>query len=146
MQVNILATLFALHTIAGQAQPSDEDLVKATIHDYIDGYYAGDAERVKSALHPKLAKRFLARTKDGKIELHEESAEGFVKLTASGDGPRSYKKEQQRAEITVYEVYRGIASAKLVGADWMDYIQLGRSNGKWQIVNVIWTSYPPVKS
>ncbi len=126
--------------------PSDKQQIRATILDYIEGYYSGDASRVERALSPSLAKRAVGKTKDGKIKIHEETAEGFLKLTKSGDGPKSYPTSMRRAEIRVLDVYRNVASAKLIGADWMDYIHLSKQDGHWVIMNVLWTSYPPQKA
>jgi hypothetical protein len=117
------------------------DQIRATILDYVEGYYAGDADRVSRALFPSLAKRAIGKKKDGKLRFIQETADGFIKLTKSGDGPKSYPKEKQRAKIEVYDVYKNIASAKLIAADWMDYIHLAKVDGHWVIVNVLWTSY-----
>lgn len=145
--VLILLTVLVIHGGAlPQAGPTDEQLIKATILDYVVGYYTGDAARVQGALSPSLAKRAIGRTKDGKLKVFEETAQGFIKLTKSGDGPKSYAKDKQRAEVTVLDVTKNIASAKLIGSDWMDYIHLSKASGRWQIVNVLWTSYPAPKS
>lgn len=117
-----------------------EDLIKATIKDYIEGYYEGNAERVKSALAPELAKRFVAKKKDGVEVLKDGSAAHFIELTATQDGPKSYPIGKRKLEIKIFEIDGKIASAKAIGQDWIDYIHLCRINGKWTIVNVVWTS------
>ena len=127
-------------------QGADEALVRATILDYVEGYYSADAARVERALSPALAKRALGRTKDGKPKLLEETAEAFIKLSKSGDGPRSYPIRDQRKEVTIFEITPKLASAKLIGADWIDFIHLVKQDGRWQIINVLWSSYPPVNS
>ena len=49
-------------------------------------------------------------------------------------------------EITIFEVQDQTATAKLV-ADWgTDYFHLGKFDGKWMIVNVLWQSPPPTKN
>ena len=103
----------------------------------------GDASRVERALSPALAKRaFGKRKKDGPAELREETAPEFVKLTNSGGGPKSYLESKRLHEIKIYEVYRNMATAKLVATDWIDFIHLSKQNGHWVILNVLWTSYP----
>ena len=36
---------------------SNENAIRATVSDYIEGWFDGDAERMERALHPELAKR-----------------------------------------------------------------------------------------
>ena len=144
------ALLFVLVCVLGHMKPlqtpptveSEEVGIRATILDYVEGYYTGDAARVERALSPALAKRaFGKRKKDGTAVLLEETAPEFVKLTKSGDGPRSYPEGKRRHEIKIFEVYKNMASAKLVAEDWIDYIHLSKQNGHWVILNVLWTSY-----
>ena len=121
---------------AKEQKPADQ--IKKTIKDYIEGYYEGNAERVKSALSPALAKRFVKKDKPGNEALSNQSAAHFVEQTASQDGPKSYPLNKRKLEIKIFEIHGNIASAKAIGQDWIDYIHLGRINGKWVIVNVIW--------
>ena len=117
-----------------------EELIKATIRDYIEGYYEGNADRVKAVLAPELAKRFVAKTKDGKEILKDGSAAHFIELTAAQDGPKYYPVGKRKLEIKIFEIDGKIASAKAIAQDWVDYIHLCRINDKWVIVNVVWTS------
>ena len=121
---------------------ADDPAIRQVIKDYIEGYYSANPDRVKGALHSELAKRFVAKTKEGKQILKSETAAHMVELTASNDGPKYYKPGHQRLEIKIFEIDKDIASAKAVAEDWVDYIHLARIDGKWQIVNVIWTSTP----
>ncbi|WP_420572518.1 nuclear transport factor 2 family protein [Kordia sp.] len=40
--------------------------------------------------------------------------------------------------IEIQDVYGNIASVKLTSDNWVEYLQLIKTNGKWQIVNLIW--------
>lgn len=135
-----LALFVRIEAAQATAEPKPADLIKATIKDYIEGYYEGNAERVKSALAPELAKRFVAKKKDGVEVLKDGSAAHFIELTATQDGPKSYPIGKRKLEIKIFEIDGKIASAKAIGQDWIDYIHLCRINGKWTIVNVVWTS------
>jgi hypothetical protein len=37
----------------------------------------------------------------------------------------------------------GAATVKLEMREWVDYMQLGKMNGKWVVVNVLWEMKPP---
>lgn len=126
--------------ISHAAPPNDEDLIKQTITNYIEGYYLGDPKRVESALSPEMAKRVVAKTKEGKEVLKNSTAESFIKQAATGEGPKYYPEGKRRLEIKVFEIHGKIATAKAIGQDWTDYIHLARIDGKWLIVNVIWAS------
>ncbi|WP_419186162.1 nuclear transport factor 2 family protein [Rohdeia mirabilis] len=47
-----------------------------------------------------------------------------------------------RKKIEVVDVLENVATAKLV-ADWgVDFMQLTKTNGEWQIVHIVWNSHP----
>jgi hypothetical protein len=50
----------------------------------VEGWYAGDAERMRSALHPDLAKRISMRREDGTWQLQSMTADELVAGTARG--------------------------------------------------------------
>ena len=41
---------------------TDEQAIEATVRDYFEGWFDGDAERMERALHPQLAKRARSAT------------------------------------------------------------------------------------
>ena len=46
--------LWVLAVAPAAAAPAEDEAIKATALDYIEGWYLGDAERVAQALHPQL--------------------------------------------------------------------------------------------
>ena len=44
------------------------------------------------------------------------------------------------------DVFGNAAVAKVVMADWIDYLQLVRVEGRWLIVNVLWERKPERKA
>ena len=40
--------------------------------------------------------------------------------------------------VTILDVYNQIATVKLVSDNWVEYLQLIKTNGKWSITNMIW--------
>ncbi len=131
-----LLTLLLLNVVfATQPQKtSDEAAVRATVTDYIEGYYTGDAARMEKSLHPHYLKHTISRS-DGQLKMTEKTGLQMVQDVRSNGRQKnlSDKKEQ----ITVLDVAADIASAKLVTADWVDYITLAKWNGEWKIVSVV---------
>lgn len=111
---------------------SDRDAVAATIRDYIEGWYRGEAEMMDRSLHDGLAKRMLAE--DSTSALHEVSKESMVEHTASGGGDNP----AAEFEIEVYAISDDIATGSVLSPDYLDYVQLARTDKGWKIVNILY--------
>ena len=136
--------LFVVSAAATGAQSaSDSSGVRRAALDYIEGWYAGDAARMESALHPELAKRIvLSDSTSSNSRLKQMSAMSLVQGTRRGGGSRT-PREQQLKDVSILDIYRDAASAKVVASDWIDYLHLAKWNGRWVIVNVLWELTPP---
>lgn len=147
MKTTILFLAIILASFAGtQAQTSDADreAIKATALDYIEGWYEGNAERMERALHPDLAKRIVRTNDRGQSMLGQMSAMSLVQGVRNGGGKNTPKEKQQK-DVTILDVFGNAASVKIVASDWIDYLHIARSNGRWVIVNVLWELKPPIK-
>ena len=123
---------------AAESNAADAPAVKQACLDYVEGWYEGNAERMEHALHPALQKRIVEiDPASGKDRLREMSAKTLVQYTREGGGSDTPKESQQK-DITVFDVYRDEASAKVVFRDWVDYLHLARFDGRWVIMNVLW--------
>lgn len=145
---SFLAALFLLLTFSLEARAqsaADQAAIKQTALDYIEGWYEGNTERMERALHPDLAKR-IVRTdpKSGRSRLDQMSAMGLVQGVRSGYG-KSTPKEKQQKDVTILDVYENAASVKVIASDWIDYLHIAKSNGRWVIVNVLWELKPKEK-
>ena len=123
---------------------ADKAAIKQAALDYIEGWYEGDAERMERALHPELAKRIVRTNPQGQSRLDQMSAMSLVQGTRRAFGKQTPKEKQQK-DVTILDVFENAACAKVVAADWVDYLQLARSNGRWVIVNVLWELKPTGK-
>jgi len=114
-----------------QNKADDEEAVRATALDYVQGWYDADGARMQRALHPDLAKRGLVGA-----SLQPVSAKGLVDLTRNGVGKNQPGKKEK--EITVLDLSPTIASVKVVSDQFIDYLHLGKVRGKWVIINALW--------
>ncbi len=139
----VVGLAFCVSGIRAQTTISDIDKVaiKQTALDYIEGWYAGDAERMERALHPDLAKRIVRTNDKGQSRLDQMSAMSLVQGTRSGFGKNTLKEKQQK-DITILDVFENAASVKIVASDWIDYLHVAKFNGRWVIVNVLWELKP----
>ena len=135
--------LCAAVTTPAQAQTAaDSAAIKATAIDYAEGWYEGNGDRMARALHPELVKRIVVRdTTTGKSMVQGMGASVLVNSTRHGYGKETPKERQQK-EVTILDIFGNAASAKAVMSDWVDYMQLGKVDGRWVIVNVLWERKP----
>ena len=121
---------------------ADSAAIRATALDYAEGWYEGSAERMARALHPELVKRIVIRdSTTGKTMVQGMGTSVLVNSTRHGYGKETPKERQQK-EVTILDIFGNAASAKAVMADWVDYMQLGKVDGRWVIVNVLWERKP----
>ena len=122
--------------------PSDNDAIKKTALDYIEGWYSGDAARMERALHPELAKRMISTDpKTGRSQFNHMGAMTLVQRTREGIG-KKIPQNRQLKEVTILDRYNNAAVVKIVASDWIDYLEMGKFNGDWKIINVLWELKP----
>ncbi len=121
--------------VAANRSTSDKDVaaIKATVADYIEGYYTSDAARMESSLHPHYLKHTVSGA-EGATRMTEQTGLEMVQRIRSG---KVTPVAQRVEKITVLDVSGDVASAKLETARWVDYLTLTRLNGEWKIVSVI---------
>ncbi|MGH9837605.1 MAG: nuclear transport factor 2 family protein [Blastocatellia bacterium] len=130
---------------ATDASSAEAAAIRQAALDYIEGWYDGNGERMERALHPELAKRIVQTDpKSGRSRLGQQSALTLVQGTRAR-AARPTPKEQQQKDVTILDVFEGGASVKIVASDWIDYLHLGKFNGRWVIVNVLWELKPEKK-
>lgn len=126
---------------SAQQRKADEEGIRGAALDYLEGFFTGDAERMARGVHPELTK-VAPRTlpSGGKTFIDKVGAGLLVAYTATKGGLLA---EDKRAiEIEIYDVRDDIATAGAMSALFYDYLQLARIDGRWRIVNVLWTMNP----
>jgi hypothetical protein len=146
MRIALIAAAALIPSIAGaQTKPSSADsaAIKATALDYIEGWYEGNGERMERAVHPDLAKRIVyqAGAPNQPSRLGHQSAMTLVRGTRAGGGRRTPVERQQK-DVTILDIYENAAVVKIVADSWIDYLQVARFDGRWQIINVLWELKP----
>ena len=139
MKQTILAITVAIALLSQARAQSPEDVtaIKATALDYIEGWYEGNPERMQRALHPDLAKRIVTP----KNTVNSMTAQTLVEQTRNGGGKNTPPDRQQK-DVTILDVFGKAASVKVVASDWIDYMQIGKVDGRWVIINVLWEMKP----
>ena len=106
--------------------------VTACIADYCEGYAAGDERRMERSLHPALVKRSI---EDGAIRTLD--APYMVRAAAKrhADGTAEVAPAWT---IEFVDIRGDMAAVVVVTRRFQDYLHLGRFNGEWKILNVLW--------
>ena len=134
-----IASLFLLSAIAiaQSGTSNDDDAIRRTALDYIEGWYSGDAVRMERALHPELAKRMISTdATTGRSQFNHMGAMTLVQRTREGIG-KKIPQDRQSKEVTILDRYNNAAVVKIVASDWIDYLEVARFNGDWKIINVL---------
>ena len=137
--VSILITL-CVTTGFGQVD-AEREAINRTALTYAEGWYEGDAAKMESALSPDLAKRIVRTNPQGQGGLGQMTAMSLVLGTRQGSGKET-PKEQQQKEVTILYVLGSAATVKLEMRDWIDFMHIGKMNGRWVIINVLWEMKP----
>jgi Putative lumazine-binding len=135
--VAVSLSLFLFFSLLATAQDSrtssdDASAVRATVTNYIEAYYTGDAARMERTLHP----HYLKHKIHGNIPIREQTGADLVQAARSGEGTHMTQAERTE-QVTVMDVAGNIASAKLVTPGWTDYMTLTKLNGEWKILSVV---------
>jgi hypothetical protein len=127
---------------AAQVAPEDSAAIRSTALDYVEGWYEGNAERMERCLHPELAKRIITTDpQSGHSRLEQMGALRLVQYAEKGYGTRT-PDAQRIKNVEILDIYRNAASVKAEMSGWIDYMHIGRSDGRWVIVNVLWERKP----
>jgi hypothetical protein len=138
----VLGLLLCLPNAAAPV-PSDADRegIRRAALDYAEGYYEGDAAKMERAVHPELAKRIVRQGPDGRSRVDHMGAMTLVQIVRRGSG-RKVPPDQRTREVTILDAMENSATVKLVMRDWVDYLHVGKVDGRWVIVNVLWEMKP----
>ena len=116
---------------------ADEEAILATVSDYVEGWFDGDASRMERALHPELMKRCRGIEGDDPDALETLTAREMIEATAEGLG-RSEDAVDRQIEVKIDYLSGDIASATCLCHRYVDLLHLIRMPEGWRIVNAAW--------
>jgi hypothetical protein len=130
--VSLLLLGFSINAQNNGASSDQSSAVSATVRNYIEGWYNGDAPRMERTLHPHYLKHLI----HGDIPMREMNGPQMLEAVRS-QGKASLPQAQRTEQISVLDLSGNIASAKLVTPNWVDYITLSKLDGEWKILSVV---------
>ncbi len=122
----------------GAAPVDDRTAILQALHDYADGFYGGEPDRVARAVSPALSKRQVMPRPGASALLAEMNAETLV------DAAHGAKLAPADRRLTAEVLMAGpeTASGRVFSARFNDYVLLAKRQGAWQIVSVLWHAPP----
>jgi hypothetical protein len=142
LRTGLLLAALAVPAVARAQSAADSSAIRATALNYVEGWYEGDADRMGRALHPELVKRIVVSdTATRRSVLQNMGASALVNGTRHGWGKETPRDRRQK-DVTILDIFGNAASVKAVMADWIDYLQIAKVDGRWLIVNVLWERKP----
>jgi hypothetical protein len=135
------AMLLLLPAEAEAQSDADRQAVEEAVLDYVEGVYLVQPERIERSVHKDLRKLGYWR-QDSSVDyqLAPMTYQQLYDLAARWNADGHVDAETAPKEIVVFDVLDKTAAAKLTAAWGVDYFQLGKYDGKWMIVNVLWQS------
>lgn len=110
-----------------------------TIQNYFDGIFYGDTVKLQSVFHPRSL-----LFGDIKGQPYLKNVEEYIEGVKNRKSPSSLG-ESFRMKLISIEILNQVAYAKLhcpmYDFNYYDYIALNKTEGKWLIVNKLFTDY-----
>jgi hypothetical protein len=130
----LAAVVAASATLAAQTPANDKEAV--------EGIYNVQPERIERSVHPTLNKRgFYKKDASSPYVEMPMSYEQLVKLASTWN--KDGKRDTSVREIAILDVLDQTAIVKLTASWGIDYMFLGKFDGKWKITQIMWQSHPP---
>jgi len=126
-------------TLFGQTE-NDSLLIKEASLNYIEGLFTNNYERMEKALHPELAKRVIMKDDKGNYRLSNMGYSELLYYTKTLTPKDEMPDEPFKAEVIILDISTDIATIKVTQNKYkfFDYIHLGKINGEWKIINILW--------
>lgn len=118
---------------------ADSTAARAAAADYVKAWYDGDAALMEQVLHPDLAKRNVSADQNGRSRFGHMGAMAMVRATR---GRTPQPADRRLLEVTLFDLQGTAASARVVSWDFIDYVHLAKVDGRWLIINDLWTGRP----
>ena len=140
----LAAALAAAPATAYAQASSDGEAVRRAVLDYVDGFYEGDTAKLVRALLPTMNKYGYWKEQNqsayrGEPMSFQQAIDYAKRVKARNRQPAPTAPK----EVVIYDVQDQTASAKLTAWWGTDYLLLGKYDGQWKIVQVLWQSPPP---
>ncbi len=135
--LNFISVLVVAQTTNTDSQSDDEMAIRKVALDYLEGWYSADTARMANALSEDLKKRGFIMNHHTNEEIIADATYPQM-ITWTGGRENQLATGNIELNVEIIEIGKRIANVKTTTPDFIDYVQLGKINGKWKIYNVVW--------
>jgi|TARA_B100001971_G_scaffold135550_1_gene125198 hypothetical protein len=139
-RIGVMALLIVTSSNLFPQTEKDTLLIKGTALNYIEGLYTNNYERMEKALHPELAKRVIKKDENGNYRLSNMGYSELIYYSKAWKPKFENPEEEFKADIIIFDISNDIATIKVTQNkyNFFDYIHLGKIDGEWKIINLLW--------
>jgi hypothetical protein len=121
---------------------ADREGVRQAALDYIEGFYEGDSSRFIRSVRPEVYKYGFYRDTTGSYRGMQMQWQGFHNFANRVKRGQSRTPANAPKEIEILDVADQIAAARVTAWWGIDYLLMGKYDGRWMISHVLWQSPP----
>ncbi|WP_281986594.1 nuclear transport factor 2 family protein [Aquimarina aggregata] len=126
-------------SVASPASVEDTLAIKEMSLGYLIALQKLKPELMKRVFHKELAKRTIGYDRDNKKQIiRETSYDQMVSFAESWNQSGTKFPPKPSNNIKILDIYDHIATVKLFSDNWVEYLHLTKTNGQWQIINLLW--------
>ncbi len=145
MVLIIVAIICVTFSMAFSKSNDDRKQVTLTVLEYVEGIYLQQPERIDRSVHNHLAKIGFY-TMNGEIQKTNTMTKKELLDLAKTFNKNGIIPDNAPKKIEILAMEDRIASVKLSAYWGVEYLHLGKFDGKWLITHVIWQSHQNTSS
>ena len=123
---------------------ADREAVRRAVLDYVEGFYEGDSTKLVRSIRPEFYKYgFHWRADSARYagtQMTWPAALSYARRVKERNNPAPPTAPKL---IEIFDVADQTASVRLTAMWGIDYLLLGKFDGRWMITHVMWQSPPP---
>ncbi|MEM7203257.1 MAG: nuclear transport factor 2 family protein [Planctomycetota bacterium] len=139
----VLPSFFQDPRPTSQPHGGERAAIEQVGHDYLDALYKCQPELIAKSVHPKLKKLgFYRPSGDAPYRLSPMSYEQLEKLSGTWNKDGSHANADSVREVKLLDHMDTTAVLRVTAVWGVDYMQVGKFDGTWQVVHILWQSPP----
>lgn len=125
--------------IAKQVSREDSVNIKEVSLGYLVALQELKPDLMKKVMHEQLAKRTVGYDREAKKEnIRETTYQQMLDFAVDWNKSGTKFPFDPNNQVTILDIYNRMATVKLFSDNWVEYLHLVKTNGEWQIINLIW--------
>ncbi len=140
--LGLLLLAGSLSTPLAAQSAADADGVRRAALDYLEGFYEGDSLKLARSVSPRVQKSGWFRGTAGSYSLSPMTFSAFFQFAAGVRAGRNLPPAGAPKGVKVLVVLDQIANVKVTAWWGVDYLLMGKEDGRWMITHVLWQSPP----